>query len=432
MKSAPKQFNSSSHIKASGWNRFDTTWMLGIYASAIGAGILYLPIKLGIIGFWPTLIMLILAFPMTYLPHRAATNFILAANSKGGKATNIVDAARVHYGPGGARVVTLVYFVAMFPAMMIFTITLTNTAIDLIKYQLHLHPPSRFIISIFIILALMASAKYGHAFVVKVMAFMVYPFITILMLLAISLVPKWSPAFFETMHVPFSATHMAMSLWTTLPIMVIAFGQISIISAFALAQQKQYPDSYEWRSRRTLRNANLLIVFSSLFFVLSCIFCLTPTELMSANAKNISAVSFISDKYNEPLIAAMATFVVFVGISKAFLAHYIAVDEGFVGLGRNIFAISESKVSSKDISRVGNLTIIAVCWIGATLNPNALGLIGSILGPLVTILLFIVPMYGIYRVPALARFRRQPSNIFVAVIGVLSVASTLAPLLAVH
>ena len=128
----------------------------------------------------------------------------------------------------------------------------------------------------------------------------------------------------------------------------------------------------------------------------------------------------------------MATFIVFVGIAKGFLAHYIAVDEGFIGLGRNVFSIDEIKVSSKIISRTGNFIIIATCWLGGTLNPNALGMIGGMLGPLVTILLFIVPMYAIYRVPALARFRRQPSNIFVVIIGALSVASTLVPLFSMN
>jgi serine transporter len=432
MNSIPEVLDNTDPTDSSGWNRFDTMWVLGIYASAIGAGILYLPIKLGIIGFWPALILLILAFPMTYFSHRAATNFVLSGTSRDRKSANIVETAREHFGPGGATIVTLIYFIAMFPAMTIFSVTLTNTAINFIEYQLHLPAPARSIVSIVIILALMASVKYGHSFVVKVIALMAYPFIGVLMLLGVILISKWSPAFFETMHVKFSAAAMGTSLWTTLPVMVIAFGQISIISAFVVAQRNRYPNSYESKSRRTLLNANILIVFSSLFFVMSCIFSLTPAELVEANRRNISVVSFIADKYNEPLIATLATFIVFVGIAKAFLAHYIAVDEGFVGIGRNVFSIDENKFSSKNISRLGDLIIIATCWLGGTLNPNALGMIGGILGPLVTVLLFIVPMYGIYRVPALARFRRQPSNLFVVVIGVLSVASTLVPLFSRH
>lgn len=40
--------------------------MLGLYGTAIGAGVLFLPINAGIGGLIPLLIMLVLAFPMTF------------------------------------------------------------------------------------------------------------------------------------------------------------------------------------------------------------------------------------------------------------------------------------------------------------------------------------------------------------------------------
>ena len=40
----------------------DTVWMLGLYGTAIGAGILFLPINAGIGGLLPLIIMAVLAF----------------------------------------------------------------------------------------------------------------------------------------------------------------------------------------------------------------------------------------------------------------------------------------------------------------------------------------------------------------------------------
>lgn len=45
----------------------DTMWMLGLYGTAIGAGVLFLPINAGVGGMIPLIIMAILAFPMTFL-----------------------------------------------------------------------------------------------------------------------------------------------------------------------------------------------------------------------------------------------------------------------------------------------------------------------------------------------------------------------------
>jgi serine transporter len=37
----------------SGWRKTDTMWMLGLYGTAIGAGVLFLPINAGVGGMIP-------------------------------------------------------------------------------------------------------------------------------------------------------------------------------------------------------------------------------------------------------------------------------------------------------------------------------------------------------------------------------------------
>lgn len=62
----------------SGWRKTDTMWMLGLYGTAIGAGVLFLPINAGVGGMIPLIIMAILAFPMTFFAHRGLTRFVLS------------------------------------------------------------------------------------------------------------------------------------------------------------------------------------------------------------------------------------------------------------------------------------------------------------------------------------------------------------------
>jgi hypothetical protein len=47
------------------WHSEDTVWVLGLFGTAIGAGVLFLPINAGIGGFWPLLIVFVLAFRLT-------------------------------------------------------------------------------------------------------------------------------------------------------------------------------------------------------------------------------------------------------------------------------------------------------------------------------------------------------------------------------
>ncbi|SQA99713.1 Serine transporter [Cedecea neteri] len=69
--------------KKGAWRKTDTMWMLGLYGTAIGAGVLFLPINAGVGGLIPLFIMAILAFPMTFFAHRGMTRFVLSGKKSG-------------------------------------------------------------------------------------------------------------------------------------------------------------------------------------------------------------------------------------------------------------------------------------------------------------------------------------------------------------
>lgn len=53
---------SSGKTSSSTWRKSDTMWMLGLYGTAIGAGVLFLPINAGIGGLLPLIVMAISLF----------------------------------------------------------------------------------------------------------------------------------------------------------------------------------------------------------------------------------------------------------------------------------------------------------------------------------------------------------------------------------
>ena len=61
----------SSQTKQSSWRKSDTTWTLGLFGTAIGAGVLFFPIRAGFGGLIPILLMLVLAYPIAFYCHRA-------------------------------------------------------------------------------------------------------------------------------------------------------------------------------------------------------------------------------------------------------------------------------------------------------------------------------------------------------------------------
>jgi serine transporter len=287
----------NSEITHKGWSKHDTTWMLGLYGTAIGAGTLFLPINAGVGGFWPLLILAVLAFPMTYFAHRGLTRFVLS-----GRSGDITEVVEEHFGIGAGKLITLLYFFAIFPILLVYSVALTNTLSSFMEHQLHIAPPPRAILSLVLILGLMAIVRCGQGVIVKCMSVLVYPFVAALLLLGVSLIPNWNGAFFATASEGMPLPLFFKTLWLAIPVMVFSFNHSPIISAFAVDQKQRYGEQAERKSSGILAIAHAMMVVTVMFFCFSCVLALSPADLAAAKAQNISILSYLANHFRSSLM----------------------------------------------------------------------------------------------------------------------------------
>ncbi|RMS45179.1 Threonine/serine transporter [Pseudomonas coronafaciens pv. garcae] len=397
------------------WNRNDTTWMLGLFGTAIGAGTLFLPINAGIGGFWPLMALALLAFPMTFYAHRGLTRFVLS----GREGADITEVVEQHFGKGAGAMITLLYFFAIFPILLIYSVALTNTVGSFLEHQLHVMPPPRAVLAFVLIMGLLAVVRCGERFIVKAMSLMVYPFIVALLFLAVFLIPHWTGGILSTATTLPEPSAFLPTLWLAIPVMVFSFNHTPIISAFAVDQKRQYGENAEVRSSQILARAHGLMVVMVLFFVFSCVLTLSPAQLAEAKAQNISILSYLANHFNNPTIAFVAPLIAFLAISKSFLGHYIGASEGLKGLVLK----SGRRPAPKALDRMTAMFMLVVCWLVATLNPSILGMIETLGGPVISALLFLMPMYAIYKVPAMRKYAGAWSNYFVIAAGLVAISA---------
>ncbi|MBD9457193.1 HAAAP family serine/threonine permease [Pseudomonas sp. PDM05] len=401
-----------------GWTKHDTTWMLGLYGTAIGAGTLFLPINAGVGGFWPLIVLALLAFPMTFFAHRGLTRFVLS-----GKSGDITEVVEEHFGVGAGKLITLLYFFAIFPILLVYSVALTNTLSSFMEHQLHIAPPPRAILSLVLILGLMAIVRCGQGVIVKAMSVLVYPFVAALLLLAFSLIPNWNGAFFASASEGMPLPLFFKTLWLAIPVMVFSFNHSPIISAFAVDQKRVYGPQAERKSSGILATAHGMMVLTVMFFCFSCVLALSPADLAAAKAQNISILSYLANHFQTPVIAYAAPLIALVAITKSFLGHYIGASEGFQGLIVKSLRGRNRSMSAKWLERSTALFMVLTCWAVATFNPSILGMIETMGGPIIACLLFLMPMYAIRRVPSLRQYSGQVSNVFVVVLGLIALSA---------
>lgn len=402
--------------------RQDVAWILGLYGTAIGAGTLFLPINAGIGGLGPLLIMALLAFPLTFFAHRGLARFVLSGKSQQGDITEVVEE---HFGQSKGKMITLFYFFAIYPLLLVYSVAITNTMLSFIEHQLHLSPPPRALLAAILIFGLMIVVKCGKDMIVRAMSLLVFPFVIALMSLAVYLIPQWNTAIFaQATSYQMNMSDFMKTLWLAIPVMVFSFNHSPIISSFAVSQKMTYGDvDAEQKSNRILMLSHLMMVVTVMFFVFSCVLSLSSADLMAAKEQNISVLSYLANHLNNPIIAYAAPLIAFVAISKSFFGHYLGASEGLNGL---MIKSLRSRGKSIDLKQLNWITagfIGITAWFIAVLNPSILGMIESLGGPVIALLLYIMPMYAIRKVPAMRRYAGKFSNVFVVLIGLIAISA---------
>ena len=402
------------------WNKFDLAWVLNLFGTAVGAGVLFLPINAGMGGFWPLLFMALIVGPMTYLAHRGLSRFVLSSKKPGSDITDVVEE---HFGKTAGKLITLLYFFAIFPILLIYGVGITNTVISFMENQLQVAAPPRAILSVLLIAALIAVMLMGEKFMLKVTEWLVYPLVAILFVLSIYLIPEWTSASLQQLP---TAKGFLITIWLTIPVLVFSFNHSPAISSFTLSQEREYKtfEATERHSNRVLFGTSGLLLVFVMLFVFSCVLTLTPEELALAKTQNISILSFLANKFDNPYISYFGPLVAFLAITSSFFGHYLGAREGLEGLVTKMRRdAGKAEIDRKKLNYATALFFLLSLWLVATINPSILGLIESLGGPIIAMILFIMPMYAIRKVPAMQRYRGKFSNIFVTVMGLIAISA---------
>ena len=145
-----------------------------MFGTAIGAGVLFFPIRAGFGGLIPILLMLVLAYPIAFYCHRALARLCLSGSNPSG---NITETVEEHFGKTGGVVITFLYFFAICPLLWIYGVTITNTFMTFWENQRRICTAESRLCGAVPVAADGFRHLVGKDLMVKVMSYLVWPFI---------------------------------------------------------------------------------------------------------------------------------------------------------------------------------------------------------------------------------------------------------------
>ncbi|ELO1558191.1 HAAAP family serine/threonine permease, partial [Aeromonas hydrophila] len=355
--------------------------------------------------------------PMTFLAHRGLARFVLSSSRPHADFTEV---AQEHFGKMAGRLISALYFLSIFPILLIYGVGLTNTVESFMINQLGMDAPNRVMLSGLLVFAMIAVMLAGEKAMLRAFAVMVYPLAAILAALSCYLIPQWQWPQLGSLE----GGSFLNTVWLALPVTVFAFSHAAAISGFANVQRREYGEQAEAKSSLILRNTTVMLVGFVLFFVFSCVLSLSPAQLAEAKAQNVSVLSYLANITDNPVIVTLGPLIAFIAISSSFLGHFLGARESLKSLIAKPTGLSLAKAD-----RLGIALMFFSIWGAAIINPGILGLMETLSGPVIAMILFIMPVVAIYKVEALARFRHRWANGFILLTGALAVSALIFSLL---
>ncbi|QRZ62155.1 amino acid permease [Rothia sp. ZJ932] len=393
------------------WNASDSTWTISLFGTAIGAGILFLPINAGSGGVWPLLLATIVIWPMIYFSHRALSRMVCASQNPDSDITNLTEQ---YFGVSIGRIFTVLYFCSIFPVLLIYGVGITNTVNSVMVNQLGMAPWPRWLLSGILVAVLTGVMLMNQKIMLTITNALVYPLILILLAVSVYLIPRWS---FDSFSQAPSLGDFTLTFWLMLPVLVFSFYHAPAISQFSVSMRERYGLQSAAKASQILRATSTILVVFTMIFVWSCVLALGSEGVQEARESNLPILSFLANELDAPFIEILGPIVAITAISSSYFGHWLGAHEGAMGIIRSNFKTEEKGISKNKVSLAVSVVLFFCVWIAAILNPSILGLIETLVGPIMAVVLFLMPMYAIHKVEVLAPYRGKLTNVFVVIAG---------------
>ena len=400
-------------------NQIDKGWVLTCFGTAVGAGILFLPIRAGVGGIWPTILLTLIIFPITYVAHRGITRIVASCPQK----TDIIGAVEYDLGSNVAFAVSVLYFLSIISICIGYATGITNIVGSFMSNQLGMGEISRPILT-FVLLALMTLVLLGGSrLMVLVTSIITFPLIFLLAAMSLYMIPYWNPSTFAVSVTP---TEFIKNFLLLFPILVFAMNFSPVCSSLGAFYGQEYADKKEAveRSDKVIKWTALILLIFVMFFVLSMILSTTPAMMAQAKADNVDVLTTISLNFNQPLLVYIPPIIAFLAISSSYFGHFTGTREGLVGIFTRLITWNHpekrEQLNIRKINLIMTFVLFVALWFLAVYNPPILKIIGALSAPIIAMYAYLMPVALMQRVPRLFIYRSK-WGAFVFIMGIVGI-----------
>ena len=406
--------------------KIDRAWVFSFFGTAIGSGILFIPLQAGKSGIYIGFLTMSLAFCVTYFAQKYYA--IMIANAE--NATSYNDVIQEYCGKGFSIFISYFFAVQLFASVLVYTTGL-NANIGEFLYKYNITPVNLsgyklfpLIIIVGLTIILMCSEKA----VVKALDKLSIVLIILIVIMMVLFIPFWHLVEFKNFGG--SSHNILKNFLMSFPLYMGAVNFYPALSPMIMYYRENYDipnDEIEKKAIRLNKSAIYLLSLFTGIFVLSSALTLTPESVDYALKNNLSSLAVIG--FNELSASVVLNAIKFL----SYIVIFFALSSSFYGLMLAAVEIVAARLYPSRLKvqrrrKLAALIVMFLLWIFTTFNFNILGILGLFTVPATGLTLFIIPTLIIFFNKKFVKHRSIMTSIILG-FGIFNVFSYLIGLL---
>ncbi|WP_318479693.1 SLC5/6 family protein [Photobacterium leiognathi] len=407
---------------ATKFDSVDIGWIVMSIGMAIGAGIVFLPVQVGVMGLWVFLLSSVIGYPAMYLFQKLFINTL--AESK--KCTDYPGVISGYLGKNWGIALGILYFIMLVIWVLVYSLAITNDSASYLHTfgvtESHLNH------NIFYGLALICLLSYigskSEKFLFKISGFMAVTVIALVAVMGVLLIPQWN---FSNITAVGDWGKMLKDAIITLPFTLTSILFIQSLSPMVISY-RSHEKSIEvarYKASRAMTIAFSILFVVVFFFAVSFTFAISQTEAQHALKENISALAMIAHYFPGSWATIVGIVINIFAVVTSFFGVFLAFKEACKGLAMNILErkYAHEEINTDLVNKLTTVFIILIAWTAVALNLPILSFT-SVCSPIFGIVGCLIPAYLVYKVPTLNKYKGTATYLII-ITGILLCISPL-------
>lgn len=406
------------------FNEKDLGWIIISIGMAIGGGIIFLPIQIGLMGIWVFFLSSIIGYPAMYLFQRLFINTLATAKTT----NNYPEIISNYLGKNIGILLGVLYFFMLLIWLFVYSAGIINDSASYL-YTFGITKSllsNTWWYSVIIISILMSISSLAEKILFKISSFIVITKLLIILLLATSMLH-----FINLQNVdkiPDISLLIKKSI-ITLPFTLTSILFIQTLSPMVISFRKNEKNIIvaKYKAIRAMNIAFIILFIVVFFYIISFSLSIGYDKALSAYKQNISALAIAAQFLHIKWIIFVGMILNIFALLTSFFGTFLGFIEAGQGILNNILErfISFNKINSNIVKIFTILIGFSLIWIVIILNIRVLTFT-SICSPIFGIIGCLIPAYLVYKVPFLNKYK----NISIYIIIFTGILLLISPVLA--